>query len=78
MILKINGYDVSIKVKRENETRYSDYHTKALLNELATFCSEASDSYTREHFMGLSAEARRMFNDIYDALDDAGWYDGAK
>lgn len=78
MILKINGYDVSIRVKRENETRYSDYHTKGLLNEIATFCSEASDSYTREHLMGLSAEARRIFNDIYDALDDAGWYDDVK
>lgn len=78
MLLKINGYDVSIKVKRENDTQYSKYHTMALLNEISTFCAEASDSYTKEHLIGLSAEARRIFNDISDALDELGAYDDYK
>lgn len=78
MKLKIDRYEVNISVKRTNETQCTKGRTYELLNELATFCCEASDSYIREHFMGLSAEARRMFNDIYDALDEAGVYDRYK
>lgn len=78
MKLFINGYEVNISAKRSTEVKCSQKRTCEILNELATFCSEASDSYTREHLMGLSAEARRMFNNIYDALDEVGWYDNVK
>ena len=65
MKLKIDRYDVNISVKRTNETQCTKGRTYELLNELATFCCEASDSYEKNGLSGLSKEARQIFNYIY-------------
>ena len=74
MKLSINGYEVEIKVKREGEKKANAAATKMLLNTLIEYSYMAYDQFRDDGHYGLAEGALKVGNDIYDALENEGFF----
>ena len=75
MKIKVNGMEIIILAKMEGEQHYSEAETRSFLNSLACILAEASRSYKAQGFNALSEEALEMHLDIFNQLDQLGYYD---
>ena len=75
MKIKIGYYEVSISAKCEGSARANKSDTMELLNFLSICCSETANSYSEKGFSITSMRARKYGNDIFKALNNAGYYD---
>jgi len=75
MKIKIGYYYVSISAKCEDSERANKSDTMALLNFLSICCSETANKYSENGWTVTSRRAKQYGNDIYEALNNAGYYD---
>lgn len=75
MTININGYEVKITAKRENEKRATSESTMNVLNYLAIQFDEASRYYEAAGAPALARKSRREGQNIYKYLEEKGYYD---
>lgn len=75
MKIKIGYYEVSISAKCEGSARANKSDTMALLNFLSICCSETANKYSENGWTVTSMRARQYGKDIFEALNNACYYD---
>lgn len=78
MTVKIGDFEVEIKAKKGENQKGNAEDTKAFLNVISSALWESSLKNDREGFEVIAECQRGMANDIYDYLDEMGFYDDAK
>lgn len=78
MKLKIGKYEVEIKANLDGNEEGNLEDTKAFLNLVSSAFWSASAENMRAGLDGCADFHRDMANDIYDHLDEMGFYDGWK
>ena len=74
MKLMIGDYVVEIKAHDKYETRNNAEATKAFLNEVSIWASEAAKYEQTLQFDGLASSYNKSSDDIYNALKTLGYY----
>ena len=74
MKVMINGYEVEIKAKGEFAERFNKEDTKAVLNLLSIYASEAANRYEEIEMNALKRIAKEAHKSIFEALDKTGYY----
>lgn len=79
MLLTIGDYTVDIKARKTRDTRNSKDAAMQLLCEIANLSMEAAElREDRRGVNGLSKKYKQWFCDVYDALEQEGYFDSIK
>jgi hypothetical protein len=78
MTVKIGDFEVEIKAKQGENQKGNAEDTKSFLNVISSALWESSLKNDKEGFKVIAECHRDMANDIYDYLDEFGFYDDVK
>lgn len=71
----VDGYEIEIKAKYEHTNRNASGVAMAFMNKVSLLYDEVAELYDREGNHMLAEYSRRQSKNLYDQLNEAGYYD---
>ena len=75
MKLTIGTYEVEVKAHNYWKTRNNEQDTKDFLNHISLLMMKAAEMYAKEGYNGSYDMTDRESTEIYDFLNNLGYYD---
>lgn len=78
MKINFDDFEIEIKAKENHDKRFNQNDTCYLLNQISIWAHEASENYERLGLDGLAYSAQKSSLDIYNVLNDLGFFNDVR